>query len=238
MNSIDILDKKILYLIGQKPQYPSEMARNLGIVRTTIQYRLKKLEQLNIVKSTKNGRQTIWFPIFKNDHNKNHFRIYKKDEIIQAYNQLLNLPKHTNILAVQGNEAAKNEFTSLPALFIKQAHKTFKRKQIILKGITNEKVLNIFDDLDESLVKSHQGRTTGIKLFSENIFLSAGEIISTKNILLLANPKTKQVIVIKDRGITMIVYDTLHLMFDLLDNKKTFDLNYYLKTKTSSNRKL
>ena len=40
---------KILNLIGQKPQYPSEMARNLGIIRTTIQYRLNAVGNCPVI---------------------------------------------------------------------------------------------------------------------------------------------------------------------------------------------
>lgn len=234
MNKTDKLDDKILRLIGKKSSYTSEMAKNLRVGRTTLQYRLKKLERLGLAKNTNKGRKTIWLPIFKNTHNKSHFKIYKGVEIIHAYEQLLSVPKHTIIFGVQGSEAARTEFSILPGLFIKKAHKIFKRKKIILKGVSNKKALDYFSGLDDSMVKSHKGRTLGIKLFSGNSFLSSGEIMSTKKILLLSNPQSKQAVVIKDRGITIIVYDTLQLMFEMLDDEKTFDLNYYLDTKTAS----
>jgi hypothetical protein len=59
--------------------------------------------------------------------------------------------------------------------------------------------------------------------------------MSTKKLLLLSNPIAKQVVVIKDKGITEIVYDILDLVFEILDGRNTFDLNNYLRSKIASN---
>ena len=68
-------------------------------------------------------------------------------------------------------------------------------------------------------------------MFSDDKFLALGEIMSTESFLLLSNPKSQFVLIIKDKGVTKIVNDTLKVLFELLDGVKAFDLNRYLKTK-------
>jgi len=79
------------------------------------------------------------------------------------------------------------------------------------------------------MIKSHIGRSQGLKIFSNDSFIAPGEIMSTESFLLLANPKSKFALVIKDKGVTKIVNDTLRLVFDLLDGEKFFDLNGWLR---------
>lgn len=231
MISIDALDNRILKLLGKEPVHPSEISRRLGVLRTTIHYRLNRLYHSGLAKKTTRGRKSIWQPIYKNTHNKNHYRVYRNRDIIQAYKQLLNLPRQTVILAVQGRDSAKGEFDNLPPLFIKEAHKILKRKGIIMKGISNEKSLELFNKLSEDMVKSHIGRAQGLKMFSDDRFLASGEVMSAEKFLLLSNPKSQFVLVVKDKGITKIINDTLKVLFELLDGEKTFDLNHYLRTK-------
>jgi DNA-binding Lrp family transcriptional regulator len=232
---LDELDNKILTLIGEDELHPSEMARKLGVLRTTIQYRLRKIEELGLAKKRTVGKKTLWSAVVRQEHNKSHFKIYKGNDFVQAYRQLLSLPAETTVLAIQGSRAAKGEFTALPAQFIKEAHRVFKRKRFVLRGVTNEQALRAFTGLEESMIQSHVGRTLGIKLFRDNHFLGSGEIMSTKKLLLLSNPIAKQVVVIKDKGITEIVYDILDLVFEILDGRNTFDLNNYLRSKIASN---
>lgn len=231
MISVDDLDNRILKLLGKEPVHPSEISRKLGVLRTTIHYRLNRLYHAGLAKKTISGRKSIWHPIYKHTHNKNQYRVYKGRDIIQAYKQLLILPRQTVILSIQGSDAGKSQFDNLPPLFIKEAHRILKRKGIVMKGISNEKSLGVFDKLSGDMIKSHIGRAQGLKMFSDDRFLAPGEVMSTENFLLLSNPKSQFVLVLKDKGVTKIVNDTLKVLFELLDGDKTFDLNRYLKTK-------
>jgi len=228
MIGLDDLDRKILGLLGEEPAYPSEISRKLGALRTTVQYRLCRLHKSGLAFKVIRGRKSIWRAIYQKPHNKNRYRVYVGRDIVHAYKELFTLPRHTVIFAIQGSDAARGEFDSLPPLFIRDAHRILKRKGIIMKVASNEQSLGAFDALNDTMVRSHIGRTQGVKIFSGNIFLSAGEIMSTEKLLLLSNPKLGFVLVIKERGITAIVNDTLKTLFEFLDDYKTFDLNRYL----------
>ncbi len=234
MIGTDNLDNKILQLLGKKPFHPSLISRRMGIPVTTIQYRLYRLAKANLAKKYIVGRKSLWRPTFKKTHNKNLFKLYKKRDYIQGYNHLLSLPKGTLMLTVQGRDAAFGELANVPPLFIKKAHRVFKRKNIVMKGIFNDKSLPLFDQVDKDMINSHIGRPLGLKMLTNDSFLASGEVMSTENFLLLANPRARFVLIIKDRGITKVVNDVLELMFGYIDNHKTFDLNDYLKNKIAT----
>jgi hypothetical protein len=96
----------------------------------------------------------------------------------------------------------------------------------------NKKVLDIFSKMDKDLIKSHIGRSLGIKLaLQDKLLLGSGEIMAVPDFILLANPKSKRTIVIKDKNIAGIIYETLEMLFDAFESegKGSFDLNKYLK---------
>lgn len=230
MLGLDATDKKILKIIGENPSYPSEIARETFIWRTTIQYRLKRLEKLGLAEKNKKGIKSVWERIYPKNWNKNIFKVYEGNDMLDAYNHLLFLPKETVVLCVQGAGAPMKEFSGLPYSFFQEAHRVFKKKRIILKGIVNKKVLDVFNKLDNRLIKSHIGRSLGIKLtIQDKLLLGAGEIMASSGLVLLANPEAKRTIVIKDKNIAKIIYETLEILFDAFKEKGSFDLNQYLK---------
>ncbi len=231
MIGMDVTDTRIVRLLGDAPAHPSEISRRLGFSRTTVHYRLARLARAGLAKKTIIGRKSVWSTAYPSRHNKNHYRAYAGDDIVQAYVQLLTLPRGTVVLAVQGADAAKGEFAFLPKAFIRDAHAAFKRRGIAMRGVSNEKVLKIFDALDSDMIRSHIGRPQGLKIFSDGKFLASGEIMSTERMLLLVNPTSRLAVVIKDKGIAKIANDLLSALFELLDGDKSFDLNRYLKEK-------
>lgn len=229
MIGLDNLDNKILKLLGEEPAHTSELSRKTGVLRTTVQYRLNRLLRAGLVRKNKKGVASVWQPVYRNPHNKSLCQIYRGKDIIYAYEQLLSLPSQTLIFSIQGSSAARGEFKKLPSAFIKKAHRVFKRKMLVMKGASNKKALEGFNDINKTLIKSHVGRPQGIKMFFGNEFTAPGELMSTEKFLLLANPEQDFAVVIKDKGITKVINDTMKIFFDALGDEKTFDLNYYLK---------
>ncbi len=228
---LDTLDNQILDLLNNQELHPSEIARRIHIPRTTVHYRLQRMEKHRHVKKKVEGRKIVWSSTIRKKHNKNIFRIYEGRDIVQAYAHLSSISTNSIVLVVQGSDAAKKELSTLPTSFIKEIHRKFKQKDIILKGITNKKILEAFSGVDKSLVGSHLGRTVGLKLFQDNRFLSSGEIMVAKNFVLLSNLAEQRAIVVKDKHMSHIVYDTLELIFEILDGRNSFDLNTFLREK-------
>lgn len=228
---LDTIDKNILKLLQKEPLHPSEISRRLTILRTKIQYRLNRLSKYGYLKKEIQGKKSIWHLIYNHKHNKSFYTTYKDRDILEVYHQLLSLPVDSIVYSIQGFSAAQEELKYIPDSFIKQTHKIFKKKKIIMKGIINEKCLKHFDALHRDMIMSHINRPQGLKILRGDMFMGAGEIISTKKTLFFINPQTKHALMIKDPALVQIVYEMTKLLFELFDQSTLFDLNDYLRRK-------
>jgi DNA-binding transcriptional ArsR family regulator len=218
-----------LTIINKGPLYPSEIAKKSGVARTTVAYRLSRLSKLGLVKKSIVGRKSLWKRVFKISKTPDYFKIYEGQEIALAYTELFSLPKDSVLLSIQGSEAITGQFNCLPKALILEAHRVFKRKRFILKGISNAGALGAIENIEKDLIESHIGRTVGLKLFTNNLFRTSGEILCTNNFLLLADPVKKSALIVRGSGITQIVYDALSVLIDSLDNVKNFNINEYFE---------
>jgi len=225
-------DRKILTSLKQGSLHPSEIARRTGISRTTAAYRLQKLSRLGLTTKKVAGRKSIWDRSFIRTGKGDGVQIYTGEEFRHAYEHLFSLPGKSVIFCAQGDRSAICDTEVLGEHFIKQAHKIFKRKQLIMRGIGNQKVLRFFDSLNPDYVKSHIGRTTGVKVFSGNILLGTGEIMFTRKFLIFSNPAKQFALVITDKEIVNLAFDTISILFDSIGEMKTFDINDYLTKMT------
>lgn len=223
------MDDKIVNSLKESPAHPSILAKKLNLPRTTISYRLNRLEKYKIVSMQTKGRKSLWYISSSTPSSYGPITIYKEREIENAYAQLLDLPKGSVIMSIQCAGAAHGEITSLPESFIRKAHNTFKNRNFIMKGISNESVIKYMKSVDKKLIKSHIGRGVGLKLFSNQFFTGDGEIFVSEKFILIANPSQKIAVVCKDNGIINALKDTFTTLYDLLEDIKIFNINQYFK---------
>lgn len=225
------LDDRILRLLGKESVHTSLIAEKLEVLRTTVGYRLQKLEAAGLVVKKVKGRKTVWSRVFPHEHNKSHFRIYEEDAFLEAYSQLFTLPQKSIIYSIQGYGGAKGEIEVLPPMFIKRAHEVFRKKSFVLKAVSNQRMIDIFQkDMQKKMAQSHEGRTLGVKLFPGRHFMSGGEIFCARNILMILHPKKRVAMVVKDQEIVALMNDILEVFFDILEQRSTFDLNAHIRT--------
>lgn len=230
MISTDKLDQRILNILGRKPLHPSAVSRELLVSRTTIGYRLSRLTNKGLLQKNAVGKKSIYSVVATKQNSKKHIQEYEGKHLIEAYEQLLKLPKKSIVIGIQGCGATLAEFKHLPESFIFEAHRVFKRKGIILKGVSNQKTLDTFNQIKKTLVRSHIGRSLGIKIIDDKRFNGNGEILATRSFVLLSNPEARRAVVIKEPGIVEVMYEILELLIDLLgENSASLDLNSYLE---------
>lgn len=225
---LDKIDTIILNKLRKEPLHPSELSRMTKLPRTTIAYRLKRLKKQKIVVAKTQGRKVVWHISFKPKNN-NAYKEYSGDDFEKAYVECLKIRPNSIILSVQGARAASNEVKNVSRSLVFKFHERFKKKNIIFKSISNTKLLSVFKEIDSQFVQSHIGRTGGLKLFKNDLFLGDGEIAVCKEFVLIANPKSKTAVVLKEKELVMIFYQTLALLFDSLDEIRNLNLNEYLK---------
>ena len=227
---LDYLDTQIISHLRKGSSHASLLARELNEPRTSIAYRLGRLEENKKVLSYTKGRKTMWQIHEERIHNKSLIREFRGQEFLQCYTILETLPPKSTVYAVQGADSVKASLRSVPDTMTKNIHRLFKRREIVLRAIANKKVLENIETMSDSLRKSHTGRPQSIKLLDAK-FLSSGEIFVTETFISIINPEKRIGIVIKDKGIVMLLYDMMALLFSLSERIESFDLNAYIGKK-------
>lgn len=226
---LDGVDRKIIDLLNLAPAHPSILARKVGLPRTTISYRLNRFQKHGIASMQKNGRKCLWQSTVPAVLDSGPVCIYRGNEIETAYSKLLTLPKRSEIISIQGGEAARGEILSLSVSFIRKAHRIFKTKGFVLKGISHESAIKHLAGVNKELIKSHVGRSVGLKLFTNELFKGGGEIFVSDSFVLISNPSQKMAITCTDKGVAGVMKDTCVLIYDLLGNMQSFDINDFFK---------
>ena len=228
---IDLIDARITKALEKQSMYPSAIARKTKLPRTTISYRLNKLLKYKLVKNTVVGRKCLWELVYPAEKQSEVIAVYDNKNILQAYSLLFSLPKESVIWSIQGSAATVGELANIPESFIKEAHRIFKRKRIVFKGILNPTALQVFDKISKSLAESHIGRGVGLKLLDENLFKESAEIFATTEFVLITNPSKQIAIAIKDPAMISIFIGMCKSLFNLLENVASFDMNQFLRGK-------
>lgn len=227
---VDSIDTKILSALKKREMHASLIAVVLNLPRTTVTYHLKRLNAFHKVESKNIGRKTVWRLAKARIHNKEHFKVFSGIDFHECYKTLFLLPKEALIYGVQGSQAGAAEFRNVPEYVIQDIHNMFKRRKILMRAVTNKKILGALESISDALRTSHTGRTQGVKLV-DNLLMSHGELFVTKDFAILANPEKKRGVVIKEHAVVSLLYDFMSLFFTLSDQLDTFDLNAHLTRK-------
>lgn len=225
---LDTIDRQILSSLRKNKAHPSLIAKELRIPRTSVAYRLQRLKKFNRVESKIEGRKTVWKLTKKRAHNKELIHEFSGPEYYECYKILYTLPKLSALYILQGVEAGKAEFKTIPHYLIEDIHTMYRRRKIIMRAIVNKKILSVFDRISDQLKKSHLDRTQGIQL-TDSLFTSSGELFVAKDFVLLVNPEKKRAVTIKDADIVMLMNDFMQLFYTLSDELEHLDLNKYIR---------
>jgi len=226
---LDQIDQKIIKALEKGGLHPSDISRAINLPRTTIAYRLARLEKQKVVRSRSVGRKMVWEINFRPQNDAVQFKIYSGEEFQNAYLECFNVPAKSVVLSIQSVSAGRSELKFIPRDLVFKVHNFFKKKNIVFKSISNQKMLAVFGEIDKNYVKSHIGRSGGIKLFKNNLFEDGAEIIVCETFAMISNPNIKTAVVIKDPGIIKTMREALTLLFDTLEQVKGFSLNEYLR---------
>ncbi len=224
----DETDRQILACLGKAPAHCSSIARRLNLPRTTVAYRAERLAKLHRVEKKIIGRKTVWRLSTRRVHNKNILKEFEGVDFIECYKALFTVPKESIVYAVQGSQAGEAELKNVPHSFITEAHTYFTSRRIVMRGISNKKLFDTLSNLDEALLKSHRKRPQALKT-TNRLFTSGGELFATEHFILLVNPGAKRGVVIKDKDIVSLCFDTMSLLFSLSDKLETVNLDTITK---------
>jgi DNA-binding transcriptional ArsR family regulator len=227
------IDKDIVRVLETDELSATSIARRSRYGRTTINYRLRKLQSARMVSRSKVVGKEVFYVLNKKAANSAResrlIEVFDGPQLVQAYKYLTEAPRQSVIYCIQGAGAIRNAFKILPAGLIKTTHHGYKRKNIILKGFANKQALSTMKELDEEMIQSHIGRTVGLKLVDGDILLGSCELFCLQSVILMVNTAKRRVIVIKDKEIASLLYEILSMLYDVSNDIQVFSLNDYLK---------
>lgn len=224
---LDTIDTRVLSYIRKEEAHTSLIADELCIPRTNVAYRLRRLEKFGRVESKTVGRKTIWRLAKKREHNKELIREFAGTEYYECYKILFTLKKEDSLYVLQGIEAGRAEFKTIPHYLIEDIHRHYKRKKIIMHSVINKEILSVFSEISEHLRASHTGRVQNVRAI-DSLFTSCGECFVSKDFLLIVNPQKKRGLLIKEADIVSLINDFMKLFFTFSDQLESIDLNRHL----------
>lgn len=223
---MNAIDRKIIQSLGVKGKTAQYISQKTGIGKTTVVYRLQKMVTSRLVrKETLSPRKILYFVNAKSVNEARDSRLYEefsKSQMILAYRHLADLPKHSVIYGVQSVLAAKKSLEKFPKETIQQFHDLYKKKGLVLKGISNSKVAEVFSQVSYTLRTSHSGRTVAAKLISGDIFMGPCEVLSSRDFFIISNFQNMRSIVVKDHLVANFVYEIFALLFNVCPAERMF----------------
>ncbi len=225
-------DKKIIQALGARRLNANSLSEKTSIGKTTIQYRLGKMLENGLIQRFVISERKILYGVNKKAVNEarssNIIEVFSGAHAIQAYRDFLESPKQSTIYSIQGMEAIERLVKSLPQGFVAGAHNRQKRKNILLKGFVHENIRQTIKAWPSEIVKSHIGRTVGLKMVEGKILRGPCEMLCTESVIMFHNTDKKRVVVVKDKEISRFIYEIIGFMYDNLQIP-VFPLNEYLK---------
>lgn len=237
MLDLDALDKRILYHLKRKVQSATDLERTLRTKRTTIHWRLTRLQRRKLVepvpkRADHNAR--LWRHSSTPLAQRGHILTFSGTSFHKARHILQRQPAGTIMYVIQGTRSPMKDIRSVPRSRLEQYHLTQKRKRFVLRGLINQQLLKVFQSADNNLLKSFLGRSVHLNVCSSpHLLANAGIIIATPRVALLINTEKARAVVIRDVEMTHLLYEILGLMFETIEYRSdihTLDYNEFIRS--------
>lgn len=223
------LDVKAYREIEKKARTTAELARILKVSRTTLVYRLGKMESEHKIMIRKNAKGALlWFPVYDQSHGKASVSIYVGHTFVRAYTALWKLKKGSIVYAIYGKKSVRAELRHISRTFMLESQRRIRNRKIITKAIINQDAIAVLSTFNDELLKAHTNRSRGTCTYtSTQFFHSTGEVIVARSFILLIDVSKRRSVLIRNKEIASLTWDIAQLLFDLLEFSmptKQFDI--------------
>ncbi|TAN58355.1 hypothetical protein EPN15_01330 [Patescibacteria group bacterium] len=228
----------------------TDLAKKIKIPRTTTLFLLHKLQERGLAEKIpvknhkewgltsreeliKKLRKTI--RAFEASHNilggiadnEIGIEVYQgKNNIKQAYRQILQVGVNDRIYAIQGNKSAALSLEKLEKEYFFDLHKQTKDKKVIIEGVISESTLRLFQKLNINELHSHLDRLIIAYIIPDEYINFDMDIIFFGNLLFLINMEKEIVLFIKNEAIVS-AFKGMLLLAQSAGRK--IDLNSHIK---------
>lgn len=211
----DTLDKRIRANLRQGEATASDLSRSLPYPRTTLTYRLARLHTLKLVDFRAMGRRKLWRLSARPQQKKDLIQIFSGRDFYECYKAFLHTPARTTVYAIQGGRSGKAILASTPSYFLREVHALFNRRKIVIRSVVHRDLIGAFAGMGERLLRSHQNRPQIHKIVDGPLLAGGGELLVSPHALLLTHAQKQRALLVKDKEIVRVCYDTLTLLHNL-----------------------
>jgi DNA-binding Lrp family transcriptional regulator len=223
MLGLDPTDQALLRTLARAPQSASSLARTTGISRPTVNYRLKRLHQLQYVQRTRvSGCELEWRSSVAQERGRALHAVYYGDDIARAYAGLTRVPRGSIIYALCGTKYVALTAEKYDTYRTHEIRMSYQARNLFIRNLIGEGI-GAITVAHTSKRRSEFAKQTR-KRFEENTvyphpsFKGSGMYCVTKKFILIVNESRRTAIVIKDRELVDMLYETMRLLFSILDH--------------------
>ncbi len=145
---------------------PSDLAKQLKLPRTTLNFLLAKLAKRGLAQSIVFGKRKRWKAL-KEDYLKSTVSDADSVIVVEGIESIkalvakfLDAYKGERIYSIQGTSAVKESLGKINQGFFDFYHGQIKDMKIIVEGVISQQTFNLFGSMGEDLLRSHLDRAT------------------------------------------------------------------------------
>ena len=157
-----------------------------------------------------------------------------KQQILSAYEQILNLSKTERVWVIQGNKSAVRALNDFDKGYIQEFVKSFKKHKIIMEAVNGECVKELLRQTDKKTLKASFGRMIVSSLLHDKYMDFDVDLFIIRDSVMFFDMKNEIVVIIMNKPIVEMLKS---ISMFLKENGKKFDVNEYINSILEGNCK-
>lgn len=157
-----------------------------------------------------------------------------KQQILRAYEQVLNLSKAEHVWIIQGNKSAERALNGFDKGYIQEFVESFKKRKIIMEAVNGERVKELFRQMDKKTLEASFGRMIISSLLPDKCMNFDVDLFIIRDSAMFFDMENEIIVVIRNQPIVGMLKS---VSIFLKESGKKFNVNEYIEEILESNMK-
>jgi DNA-binding Lrp family transcriptional regulator len=235
MIGFDEKDTAILAELARGPRSASYVARRTGLRRTTVRYRLQSLVRRRAVQDAGvRNRERLWGLSSRREPSRAPVEMYRGRDMERGYALLEGFPRNSIVYAFEGVGWLRKRNAAISRELPVRMQRRHRARKVTFKSAIHRRYLQLMREMSTLPVLSElrqRSMVTGL-VMAKSSFLSDGAYFVTTDFILIANEEKKYVLIIKDKTVVRMIYETLEMFFGFSEHTagvEHFDFNAFVE---------
>lgn len=155
-----------------------------------------------------------------------------KQQIMRAYEQMLNLAKAERVWFIQGNKSAEGALYGFDKGYVQEFTRSLKKRKIIMEGVNGERVKELLKKVDKKTQEASFGRAFVASLLPDKYMEFDVDLLIVRNSVMFFDMKNEIVVIVRNKPIVSML-KSINLF--LREQGRSFNINEYIKGILESN---